>query len=308
MTSFILKKFARWRTSSYFRHLNSKALRGVMIKNSCRTHQVFFFFFLICTIRFVLGSFWNACSLIVGFLQKEKDLELAAQIGQQLLGRNRALEEKVCSLEMELSASSETVVQLRHQVQIKSNLLELYTMSEADGADSESGTTHAYLSLVSFKDTVKAPNFGPHGNFGPLFQNGLLSLKRVLQKNEENKSCRNTSFIFRTWFIPRSYRTCKKKSKVSMRSKVRGFYGIPVLNFNANLVFRQSRTLSWYFRRNNGWSSLYLRNFKSMELGSCILGGVGRNSALLSRLVSNWECLYGRVNSVLSVIADLLSV
>ncbi len=40
--------------------------------------------------------------------------------------------------------------------------------------------------------TVKAPNFGPHGNLGPLFQKGLLSLKRVLQKNEENKSCRKT--------------------------------------------------------------------------------------------------------------------
>ncbi len=40
--------------------------------------------------------------------------------------------------------------------------------------------------------TIKAPNFGPHGNFGPLFRKSLLSLKRVLQKNEENKSCRNT--------------------------------------------------------------------------------------------------------------------
>jgi hypothetical protein len=41
-------------------------------------------------------------------------------------------------------------------------------------------------------NTVKAPNFGPHGNFGPLFQKWLLSLKLILQKNEENKSCRNT--------------------------------------------------------------------------------------------------------------------
>jgi hypothetical protein len=40
--------------------------------------------------------------------------------------------------------------------------------------------------------TVKVPNFGPHGSFGPLFQKGLLSLKRILQKNEENKSCRKT--------------------------------------------------------------------------------------------------------------------
>jgi hypothetical protein len=35
------------------------------------------------------------------------------------------------------------------------------------------------------ENTVKAPNFGP------LFQKGLLSLKRILQKNEENKICRN---------------------------------------------------------------------------------------------------------------------
>ncbi len=60
--------------------------------------------------------------------------------------------------------------------------------------------------------TVKAPNFGQHGNFGPL--------KRVLQKNDENKSCRRTldlqnSVLFNfvpTWFIHRSYRVSKKKS------------------------------------------------------------------------------------------------
>jgi hypothetical protein len=40
--------------------------------------------------------------------------------------------------------------------------------------------------------TVKAPKFGPHGNFGPLFQKSLLSLERVLQRNEENKICRKT--------------------------------------------------------------------------------------------------------------------
>jgi hypothetical protein len=34
--------------------------------------------------------------------------------------------------------------------------------------------------------TVKAPNFGRHGNFGPLFQKRLLSLK-------ENRSCKINS-------------------------------------------------------------------------------------------------------------------
>ncbi len=56
-----------------------------------------------------------------------------------------------------------------------------------------------------FIDTVKAPNVGPHGNFGPLFQKGLLSLKRILQKNEENKSCRNTldlQICFCSYLVP----------------------------------------------------------------------------------------------------------
>ncbi len=42
------------------------------------------------------------------------------------------------------------------------------------------------------RTTVKASNFGPHGNNGPFYQKGLLSSKRVLQNNEENKSCRNS--------------------------------------------------------------------------------------------------------------------
>jgi hypothetical protein len=47
--------------------------------------------------------------------------------------------------------------------------------------------------------TVKVPNFEPHGNFGPLFQKGLLSLKRILKKNEENKSCRKPLDL-QIWF------------------------------------------------------------------------------------------------------------
>jgi hypothetical protein len=48
------------------------------------------------------------------------------------------------------------------------------------------------LHMLQRGNTFKAPNFGPHGNFGPLFQKSLLSLRRVLQNNEENNSCRKT--------------------------------------------------------------------------------------------------------------------
>jgi hypothetical protein len=43
--------------------------------------------------------------------------------------------------------------------------------------------------------TVKASNFGPHGNLGHFFffQKGLLLSKCVLQKNGWNKSCRQLS-------------------------------------------------------------------------------------------------------------------
>jgi WD40 repeat protein len=37
--------------------------------------------------------------------------------------------------------------------------------------------------LVVSQRTVKASNFRSHGNFGPLFQNGLLSSKCIPQKN-----------------------------------------------------------------------------------------------------------------------------
>jgi hypothetical protein len=46
--------------------------------------------------------------------------------------------------------------------------------------------------VIEIESTVKTSNFGPHGNFGPLFQKDLLSLKRIVQKKEEDKNCRKT--------------------------------------------------------------------------------------------------------------------
>ncbi len=86
--------------------------------------------------------------------------------------------------------------------------------------------------------TVKASNFEPRETLLLFFQKGLLSSKRVLQNNEDNQSCRNTSDL-QIWFcsfvIHDSSKEAtelakkKKRSKVSMRSKVRGFYGTFVL-------------------------------------------------------------------------------
>jgi len=57
--------------------------------------------------------------------EKEKDLELAARIGQQLLEQNRVFEERVTCLENENKENQELITQLKHDVIFKTQLLEL---------------------------------------------------------------------------------------------------------------------------------------------------------------------------------------
>ncbi|CAG0881840.1 unnamed protein product [Cyprideis torosa] len=70
--------------------------------------------------------------------EKEKDVELAARIGQQLLERNKALEARVTELENELGIANEDLTQLRYQLQTKTELLQIYL--SADDTESEAGT------------------------------------------------------------------------------------------------------------------------------------------------------------------------
>ncbi len=60
--------------------------------------------------------------------------------------------------------------------------------------------------------TVKASNFGPHGNFGPYVQKGFLSSKRFLRKIQGNESCRKTS-DFQTLFC--SFFVCTEYIQIS---------------------------------------------------------------------------------------------
>ncbi|XP_069807846.1 trafficking kinesin-binding protein 1-like isoform X2 [Dendropsophus ebraccatus] len=59
--------------------------------------------------------------------EKERDLELAARIGQSLLKQNRELTERNEFLEEQLEAAKEEVFQLRHDVSMREDLLHLYT-------------------------------------------------------------------------------------------------------------------------------------------------------------------------------------
>ena len=64
--------------------------------------------------------------------EKERDLELAATIGKQLLEKDQQLEEKIEYLEEELVKTSEMVNQLRYEIQLKDNLLKSFIDSEQD--------------------------------------------------------------------------------------------------------------------------------------------------------------------------------
>ncbi|XP_021113604.1 trafficking kinesin-binding protein 1 isoform X5 [Heterocephalus glaber] len=69
--------------------------------------------------------------------EKERDLELAARIGQSLLKKNKTLSERNELLEEQVEHIREEVSQLRHELSMKDELLQFYT-SAAEESEPES--------------------------------------------------------------------------------------------------------------------------------------------------------------------------
>nr|XP_057902887.1 trafficking kinesin-binding protein 1-like isoform X2 [Doryrhamphus excisus] len=72
--------------------------------------------------------------------EKERDLELAARIGQSLLKKNRVLTEQNDYLEEQVGQITEEVAQLHHELNLKDELLQFYT-SAAEESEEESGAS-----------------------------------------------------------------------------------------------------------------------------------------------------------------------
>lgn len=66
--------------------------------------------------------------------EKERDLELAAHIGQGLLRDKRELAGRADALEAELIQAQEALTQLRHELALKASLLQVYTAQEEQDA------------------------------------------------------------------------------------------------------------------------------------------------------------------------------
>jgi hypothetical protein len=90
----------------------------------------------------------------------------------------------------------------------------LFNYGQNDGVDMRVGI-----------GTVKAPKFGPHGNFGPLFQKSLLSLKRILPKNEEDKCCRKTLDLHVCFCSYLLHDSSKEATKLA-KKKVKSFHEV----------------------------------------------------------------------------------
>lgn len=70
--------------------------------------------------------------------EKERDLELAARIGQSLLKQNRELSARNEVLDEQLEIAKEEISQLRHELSMRDDLLHLYASSEEFDPISES--------------------------------------------------------------------------------------------------------------------------------------------------------------------------
>ncbi|MEQ2235709.1 hypothetical protein ILYODFUR_005076 [Ilyodon furcidens] len=72
--------------------------------------------------------------------EKERDLELAAKIGQSLLKKNRTLTEQNDYLEEQVGQITEEVAQLHHELNLKDELLQFYTNAAEECEDDSTGS------------------------------------------------------------------------------------------------------------------------------------------------------------------------
>ncbi|MGH0117257.1 UNVERIFIED_CONTAM: hypothetical protein FKN15_032224, partial [Acipenser sinensis] len=101
--------------------------------------------------------------------QKERDLELAARIGQSLLKKNKTLTERNEFLEEQVEHIRDEVSQLRHELSVKDELLQFYTsVAEDSEADSTCSTP------IRRNESSSVQNYFPHD-----------SLQRKLKDLEE---------------------------------------------------------------------------------------------------------------------------
>ncbi|XP_072180845.1 trafficking kinesin-binding protein 1-like, partial [Diadema setosum] len=95
-------------------------------------------YFTLCGDRVVqMTRTYNDIDAVTKLLEeKEKDLELAAKIGQSLLQQNKQLEARIELIEENLTVIGDQNTQLHHEIKLKNDLLRIYT-NDIGQSDSE---------------------------------------------------------------------------------------------------------------------------------------------------------------------------
>ncbi|KAG5842402.1 hypothetical protein ANANG_G00177280 [Anguilla anguilla] len=129
-------------------------------------------YFLLCAERVgQMTKTYNDIDAVTRLLEeKERDLELAARIGQSLLKKNRTLTEQNEFLEERVGIVRDEIAQLRHELSMKDELLQFYT-STAEESEGESASS---TPLRRNKSMSSVPNYFP-----------MDSLQRKLKDLEE---------------------------------------------------------------------------------------------------------------------------
>ncbi|XP_062451323.1 huntingtin-associated protein 1 [Rhea pennata] len=99
-------------------------------------------YFLLCAERVGrITKTYHDIDAVTNLLEeKERDLELAARIGQSLLKQNRSLTERNELLEEQLELAKEEIAQLRHEVSMRDDLLHFYATTEESEPGSAAST------------------------------------------------------------------------------------------------------------------------------------------------------------------------
>ncbi|XP_057669700.1 trafficking kinesin-binding protein milt isoform X2 [Diorhabda carinulata] len=99
-------------------------------------------YFLLCSNRVSqMTKTYDDIEAVTRLLEeKEKDLELTARIGKELLVNNNKLENTVASLETDLKAAHEKITQLSHEVHKKTELIQILT-NDMDDVGFENGSS-----------------------------------------------------------------------------------------------------------------------------------------------------------------------
>ncbi|PNI34018.1 HAP1 isoform 4 [Pan troglodytes] len=93
----------------------------------------------VCTAFLIqlLPPVWESVTYGMVLLQRERDLNTAARIGQSLVKQNSVLMEENSKLEALLGSAKEEILHLRHQVNLRDELLQLYSDSDEEDEDEE---------------------------------------------------------------------------------------------------------------------------------------------------------------------------